>query len=188
MDRSAHINCGILPNQPKPRNGLQLPQLKKTQLSLNRSERLIAKRPGAYDLPKWVKHPDKQKLAMYIQPEDFMGSRRRHNFQGFNVAHIGAQAELQGILGLYLKSVVFLDVYPIWHLEGFGSMENTSTGCADDLPEILKSCKNDPKSRSVNILSAAEFCPKQYKRCYLPAKAPPSQLYGKSCSVFCLHI
>ena len=33
--------------------------------------------------------------------------------------------------------------------------------------------KNDPKSRSVNIFSAADFCSKQYKKNYLPAKASP---------------
>ena len=33
---------------------------------------------------------------------------------------------------------------------GFDCMENTPTGCADDLPSILAIFKNDPKSRSVN--------------------------------------
>ena len=41
----------------------------------------------------------------------------------------------------------------IWHLEGFGSMENTPTGCGSDLPTILRILKNDPKSRSVNNFS-----------------------------------
>jgi hypothetical protein len=50
-----------------------------------------------YQLPKWVKHPDAQKKTMYLQPEDFMGSRRRHNNGGWNVAHVGAQcSEFEG--------------------------------------------------------------------------------------------
>jgi len=45
----------------------------------------------SYSLPKWVRHPDKQKRCMYLQPEDFMGCRKRHNDFAWNVAHIGAQ-------------------------------------------------------------------------------------------------
>mmetsp|Transcript_45049 Transcript_45049/g.96134 ORF Transcript_45049/g.96134 Transcript_45049/m.96134 type:complete len:205 (+) Transcript_45049:73-687(+) len=49
---------------------------------------------NTYKLPKWVKHPDKQATAMYLQPEDFMGSKKRSNPSGFNVAHIGAQCAM----------------------------------------------------------------------------------------------
>lgn len=56
-------------------------------------------RPGhkpfsSYKLPKWVRHPDNQKPIMYLQPEDYMGCRRRHNIHNFNVAHIGAQCAM----------------------------------------------------------------------------------------------
>ena len=50
----------------------------------------------------------------------------------------------------FITFVVFSDVCRIWHSEGFGCMENTPTGCADDLPTILRILKNDPKSRSAN--------------------------------------
>jgi hypothetical protein len=54
-------------------------------------------------------------------------------------------------------------------------MENTPTGCADDLPTILAIFKKYQKSRSVNMFSpAAVFGPKQHKSFLLPAKAPPS--------------
>mmetsp|Transcript_57596 Transcript_57596/g.100774 ORF Transcript_57596/g.100774 Transcript_57596/m.100774 type:complete len:207 (-) Transcript_57596:87-707(-) len=46
---------------------------------------------GSYRLPKWVKHPDKQTPSMYLHPEDYMGSRKKHNYTGLNVAHVGAQ-------------------------------------------------------------------------------------------------
>jgi len=55
-------------------------------------EHQLGHRPfNSYKLPKWVKHPDAQKPTMYLQPEDFMGSRKRHNPHGWNVAHVGAQ-------------------------------------------------------------------------------------------------
>merc|ERR1740117_1411270 len=62
---------------------------------------LVEHRPGhrpfaSYNLPKWVKHPDKQKPVMYLQPEDYMGSKRKHNYYGWNVAHVGAQCALHG--------------------------------------------------------------------------------------------
>ena len=55
---------------------------------------------------------------------------------------------------LIIQFVDFLDFCRMWHLGGFGSMENTPTGHADDLPTIFAVFKNDPKSRSVNILSS----------------------------------
>eukprot|EP00449_Zooxanthella_nutricula_P018212 CAMPEP_0198539976 /NCGR_PEP_ID=MMETSP1462-20131121/51156_1 /TAXON_ID=1333877 /ORGANISM="Brandtodinium nutriculum, Strain RCC3387" /LENGTH=210 /DNA_ID=CAMNT_0044270061 /DNA_START=8 /DNA_END=640 /DNA_ORIENTATION=+ len=49
---------------------------------------------NTYKLPKWVKHPDSQKTCMYLQPEDYMGSKRRHNPHGWNIAHVGAQCSM----------------------------------------------------------------------------------------------
>merc|ERR1712187_410204 len=46
------------------------------------------------NLPKWCRHPDKQPQAMYLQPEDFMGSRKRSNPSNFTIAHIGAQCSM----------------------------------------------------------------------------------------------
>ena len=64
----------------------------------------------------------------------------------------------KGILILLITFYVFFDFCRIWHQGGFGRMENTPTGHADDLPAILGISKNDPKSRSVNICSpAADF-------------------------------
>jgi hypothetical protein len=53
-------------------------------------------------------------------------------------------------------------------------MENTPTGCADDLAIILGIFKHDPTLRSVNVFfQRLDFCPKQYLF-FLPAKASPS--------------
>jgi len=49
---------------------------------------------SSYQLPKWVRHPDAQKPSMYLQPEDYMGSRKRNNAQGWNIAHVGAQCSM----------------------------------------------------------------------------------------------
>ena len=48
------------------------------------------------------------------------------------------------------KIVGFLDLGRIWHLGGFGHMENMPKEGADDLLTILGIFKDDPKSRSVN--------------------------------------
>eukprot|EP00927_Polykrikos_kofoidii_P017841 TRINITY_DN1817_c0_g2_i1.p1 TRINITY_DN1817_c0_g2~~TRINITY_DN1817_c0_g2_i1.p1 ORF type:complete len:205 (+),score=34.14 TRINITY_DN1817_c0_g2_i1:79-693(+) len=51
---------------------------------------------SSYELPKWVKHPDVRPTVTYLHPEDYMGCKRKHNFQGWNVAHIGAQCNAPG--------------------------------------------------------------------------------------------
>ena len=52
----------------------------------------------------------------------------------------------------------FCDFGRIWHLGGFGSMENTPTVCANDLLETLDILKNRSKIEKCKRLSpAAEF-------------------------------
>ena len=55
------------------------------------------------------------------------------------------------------KIIDFIDLSRIRHLALFGRMESTPTGHADDLPTILGTFKNDPKSRSVNIFQQLDL-------------------------------
>ena len=67
-----------------------------------------------------------------------------------------------------------LDLWRIWQLGGFGCVENTPKGCADDYPTILGIYKNDPNSRSVNnCLKQLDFDPNN--RTYLLASQRSAQ-------------
>ena len=60
-----------------------------------------------------------------------------------HVHHFGA-LRLGGALRDFkfiMKIRYFLIWGIIWYLEGFGSMENTPTGCGSDLPTILRILK-----------------------------------------------
>ena len=56
------------------------------------------------------------------------------------------------IFNFISEFIDFLVFCRIWHLGGFGRMENLPTGCADDLYTILGHFRIVPNSRSVNIL------------------------------------
>ena len=61
-------------------------------------------------------------------------------------------------------------------------MEHTPTVCADDLPTILGILKNDPTSRSVNIVSSSwiliHFFVHQPKLCPATQSAAQARMLG----------
>jgi hypothetical protein len=62
-------------------------------------------------------------------------------------------------------------------LEGFGSIENTPTGCGSDLPTILRILKNDRKSRSVNnFLQPLDLDPNRIKYLFYQPKLRPADI------------
>ena len=80
----------------------------------------------------------------------------------------------KGLFLHVLLKLCFLNVFcRALHLGGFGSMQNTPTGCGDVVPTILviKKIRNVEKSKQLS--PAADFLPNQ---CIfvLPAKALPS--------------
>ena len=52
------------------------------------------------------------------------------------------------------RSGDFLDCCSMWDLGKFGCMEDTPTGCANDLPAIRLNFKKDPTSNSETIVSS----------------------------------
>jgi hypothetical protein len=58
--------------------------------------------------------------------------------------------------------------------QNHGSMQNTSTGCGSHLQTILRTFKNDPKSRSVhNFRECSDLGAEGSTKMILPARAPP---------------
>ena len=57
-----------------------------------------------------------------------------HNIPGTNQPSSVSRRRSKGFLILLVKWLFFFDLGLIWHLGGFGCMENTPTVCADDLP------------------------------------------------------
>lgn len=75
---------------------------------------------NSYNLPKWVKHPDVQKNVTYLKPADYMGSRRKQNFHGWNVAHVGAQCPSSDGQGFkMLGKATFEEINARDSVEGF---------------------------------------------------------------------
>ena len=61
-----------------------------------------------------------------------------------------------------IKIIDCPDLGCIWHLGGFGRMENTPGGHADDLPAILGISKMTQNREMSTVFSAAGFCSKLY--------------------------
>ena len=64
---------------------------------------------------------------------------------------LGSRAGPGSLVNHITKTVyIFCELWLIWHLEIFGSVENTSTGCGSDFPKTRGFYKMIQNSRSVN--------------------------------------
>ena len=98
------------------------------------------------------------------------------------IGHLPAQIHIsmarrrsKGFLILLVKLLIFLifAVYGIW--EDLGAWKILLRDMPMICLQFWEFSKMTQNREVSTFFSAAEFCPKQYKLCYLPAKSPPSK-------------
>ena len=84
---------------------------------------------------------------------------------------------------LLLKLLIFLIFAVYGILGGFGSMENTPTGHANDLPTFFGIFKNDPTSRSVNILFSGWILPQAVLKQIFTSQRSAQNMFRGRCFI-----